>query len=80
MNREGAKFPQAVGQSRRQRGFPHSVPDTESVSLVGTTGFAVGNLFLEYNQNDGTRVKTDGEELLRELCEEQLRELLKDDV
>ena len=54
--------------------------DEEDYLPVGTAGFAVGDLFLEHNQDDGLRVKTDDEGLLGELSEEQLRELLEDDV
>jgi hypothetical protein len=54
--------------------------DEEDYLPVGTAGSAVGDLFLEYDQDDGFRVKTDDEELLGELSEEQLRELLEDDV
>ena len=54
--------------------------DEEDYLPVGTAGFAVGDLFLEHDQDDGLRVKTDDEELLGELSEEQLRELLEDDV
>ncbi|QGX94782.1 hypothetical protein EI982_08205 [Haloplanus rallus] len=54
--------------------------DEEYYIPVGTAGFAVGDLFLEHDQDDGLRVKTDDEELLGELSEEQLREFLEDDV
>lgn len=54
--------------------------DEEDYLPVGTAGFAVGDLFLEHDQDDGLRVKTDDEELLGELSEEQLRGLLEDDV
>ena len=54
--------------------------DEEDYLPVGTARFAVGDLFLEHDQDDGLRVKTDDEELLGELSEEQLRELLEDDV
>ena len=54
--------------------------DEEDYLPVGTAGFAVGDLFLEHDQDDGLQIKTDDEELLGELSEEQLRELLEDDV
>ena len=54
--------------------------DEEEYLPVGTAGFALGNLFLEHNQDGGLRVKTDDEELLGELSEEQLRERLDDDM
>jgi hypothetical protein len=54
--------------------------DEEDYLPVGTAGFAVGDLFLEHDQDGGLRVKADNEELLGELSEDQLRELLKDDV
>lgn len=50
--------------------------DDEDYLPVGTAGFAVGDLFVEHDQDNGIRVKTDDEELLGELSEEQLRELL----
>jgi len=52
--------------------------DEEDYLPAGISGFAVGDLFLEHDQNNGLRVKTDDEELLGELSEEQLRELVND--
>ena len=52
--------------------------DEEDYLPRGVAGFAVGDLFLEHDQNSGLRVKTDDEELLGELSEEQLRGLVND--
>lgn len=53
--------------------------DDEEYIPVGTTGFAVGDLYLEHDQNRGLRIKNDEEELLGELTEEQLLDLLDGD-
>jgi len=50
--------------------------DEEEYLPVGTAGFAVGDLFLEHDQNEGLRVKNDDDEVLGEVSEKQLRELL----
>ena len=52
--------------------------DEEDYLPVGTAGFAVGDLYLEHDQNKGLQVKNDKEELLGELSEEQLRDLVQE--